>query len=261
MAFPITDKKKNKSSIKVIPENENKNAGSKRSNKNEEETRQSKVPLLISGLLIASLVATYFLVPSFHNFINEAYEVLASNDRQRISQWVSNFGFWGPIAIVLCMIVQMFLFVVPSVLLMIVAVVAYGQFWGAIISTASVMVAATFGYLFGRWIGPVTIYKMIGEKKEKKIEHYVEHYGLWAVVATRATPLLSNDAISFVAGLVKMNYWRFILATAAGIIPLSILVAFIGQNNDRLKTGMIWMSVISVAAFMVFFIYKKVKKS
>jgi uncharacterized membrane protein YdjX (TVP38/TMEM64 family) len=247
-----------KSPVRMV---EQRKAGGENHTKQSDKVQQSKYPLLISGLLIAMLVAAYFLIPSFQEFVRNAYATLSSGDRRQISAWVDNFGFWGPIAIVLCMVAQMFLLIIPSILLMVVAVVAYGPFWGAVIASLSVVVASTVGYFIGRWIGPVTVYRLIGEKKEKKVEQYVEEYGVWAIIAVRATPILSNDAFSFVAGLVKLNYWKFAGATAVGIIPLSALVAIIGKDNDSLKTGMIWLSVVSVIAFIAFLLYKKFSKS
>jgi uncharacterized membrane protein YdjX (TVP38/TMEM64 family) len=61
--------------------------------------------------------------------------------------------------------------------------------------------------------------------------------------------MLSNDAISFVAGLLRMGYWRFIAATLAGIAPLTIFIAIMGQSNDTLLQGLLWGSIVSLNSF------------
>jgi uncharacterized membrane protein YdjX (TVP38/TMEM64 family) len=79
------------------------------------------------------------------------------------------------------------------------------------------------------------------------------------VFITRITPLLSNDAISFVSGILGMNYWKFIAATIGGITPLVILMAWFGENNERLKNGLIWTSVVSFAILIAWIIIDRKK--
>ncbi|MFD2515284.1 TVP38/TMEM64 family protein [Pontibacter locisalis] len=223
----------------------------------ENSGKQNKWPLIITLILIGCLVASYFFIPGFQKEVDNAWDILTSGDKQRISDWVSQFGFWGPFFIVLAMIAQMFLLVINVVALMLVSIIAYGHFWGSIIAIGAVVVASTVGYFIGRWVGEAGVAKLIGEKSERKINGFVEEYGLWAVVIARISPFLSNDAISFVAGLTKMSYFKFMGATLAGIVPLTILLAWLGENNQRLKTGLIWVSAISLAAFIGYIAYDK----
>lgn len=221
----------------------------------DQEIKQSRAVLIISLIIIAGLISSYFLVPEIRDFLRNAYKVLTSENESRISGWVNDLGFWGPVFIVSTMIAQMFLLVIPSPLLMVVAVLAYGPVWGVLISITAIFFASTIGYWIGRLLGVNTIFKLIGSKKEKQIEAYVERYGYWAVIITRLAPMLSNDAISFVGGILKMKYWRFIGATLIGITPLAILIAYFGENNDRLKSGLIWTSVVSLLIFVVYVIW------
>ncbi len=225
------------------------------------EKKQSKWPLYISLIIIVGLVAAYFIFPDFKQNIQEGWEVLSSGDKQKISDWVSQFGFWGPVFIVLAMIAQMFLLVVNVVLLMLVAIVAYGPFWGSVIAIAAVLVASTIGYIIGKSVGEAGVSKLIGPKAERKVSGFMDEYGIWAIIIARISPFLSNDAVSFVAGFATMRYWQFILATLAGITPLTLLLAWLGENNDRLKNGLIWVSAISLLIFIGYVIYDKYYKN
>lgn len=231
----------------------------KREDKQEDEDdfKQSKWPLIITGILIAALIVSYFIFPGFQQEVNNGWDVLTSGDEQRISEWVSQFGFWGPFFIILAMVAQMFLLVINAVALMLVAIIAYGAFWGSIIAIAAVAVASTIGYWIGHGLGEVGVSKLIGRKTEKEVINFVDNYGVWAVVIARISPFLSNDAVSFVAGLARMGYIKFMAATLAGIVPLTILLAWLGENNERLKTGLIWVSVVSLAAFIGYIVYDK----
>lgn len=228
-------------------------------NKVDQGRKQSKLPLIISGLIVAGLVASYFFIPAVNSFLKEAYNTLISGNEDRISQWVDNLGFWGPFFIIVAMTLQMFLIVIPSPLLIVVSVLAYGPYWGSLIAISAILVASTTGFFIGKILGEAAIDRLIGHKKEKQLEFYVERYSGWAVFITRLTPLLSNDAISFVAGILRMGYWKFIAATVAGITPLTVLIAYFGENNQRLKSGLIWVSAVSLVIFVAYIIYDRKK--
>lgn len=212
---------------------------------------------LLSVLIISSLVVLYFTVDEFTYFVDNAFKILTSGDKQRISEWVNQFGVWGPLLIIISMIAQMFLLVIPSPLLMVVAVLAYGPWWGSLLSYASVFTASTVGYWIGRLAGDPLIDKLLGKHKREKTTEYVEHYGVWAVILARVSPFLSNDAISFIGGLIGMGYIKFIIATTIGIIPLIALIAYLGEDTDSLKSSLYWISGISLLIFIGYIIYKK----
>lgn len=224
--------------------------------------KQSKAPLYISLFIIAALVLSYFFIPQVQEFLNNGWSALTSGDEQRTRQWVSQFGWFGPLVIVITMVLQMFLIVIPTPLLMVVTVLAYGPWLGAAILFIAVFVASSIGYFIGRYFGPVIVEKLIGHKNEKKISDFIEDYGFWTVIVVRLSPFLSNDAISFVGGVLKMGYWKFIGATMIGISPLIIFIAYLGGNYERLKTGLVWASLISLVLFAVFVWWdKKVRNS
>ena len=156
------------------------------------------------------------------------------------------------------MIVQMFLFVVPNVFVMIVAIVSYGPFWGAVISFFGVFASSSVGYIIGKYLGPVTVDKFMSEKTRKKTSNFIRRYGVTAIAITRISSF-SNDSLSIVAGLLKMNYRKYILATLGGITPLIVLLAIYGQNGKILK-ALIWIAAFSLILLIVFIIMKERKR-
>jgi uncharacterized membrane protein YdjX (TVP38/TMEM64 family) len=207
------------------------------------------LPLILSITIIGGLLLFYFLHDGFNAFAKEAWTVLTSEDQDRASRWVEQFSFWGPLILIGGFILQMFAFVIPSWLLLLVCILAYGPIWGSALAFAGIGIASTLAYFIGRYVGEHTLQKMIGGKSERKMKTYLEEYGFWLVAIFRMAPFLSNDTISFVAGLLRMTYWRFIAATYLGITPLIVLIAYLGETNDRLKEGFIWASVISLVGF------------
>lgn len=216
--------------------------------------KQDHLPLWISATIITILVASYFLIPSFHQEINEGFHVLISKDKQRTEAWVRQFGLWGPLIIVLAMTLQAFLLFIPNFLLMIVAVLCYGPWLGALISLIAVVAASSAGYVTGEYLGPYALNKLIGKDTRKKIQTWVNHYGIGVVIVIRTSPLLPNDALHFVAGLLHMGYVRFTLATIAGTIPLLVMIALFASSGNVDK-GVMWISIISTALFLIYLLF------
>ncbi|WP_241077719.1 TVP38/TMEM64 family protein [Flavimarina sp. Hel_I_48] len=207
--------------------------------------------------MILGIVGCYFFIPTIREFMDTAWSVLTSDDEQHIQEWVSGFGWLGPILLILAMVVQMFLIVIPTIALMVVSILAYGPIWGSVIVLMAVFAASSVGYFIGRYLGKNFITKLLGEKTENKITKFIESYGSWAVIITRLNPLLSNDAISFIAGLLKMGYWKFIGATMVGILPLTVFIAILGKYTEQLKTGLLWGSILSLSIFICYVLLKK----
>ncbi|NJO03768.1 MAG: TVP38/TMEM64 family protein [Bacteroidia bacterium] len=229
--------------------------------KHKRKIKKSILPGIFSAVLLGGLVLAYFFVPAFQRVVQEGYRVFASGERQQISQWVQQFGFWGPVLIVVGMTAQMFLVVVPSILLIIVSVLAYGPWWGSLYSVIAVAVASSIAYAIGYGASKAFVNRLIGPEAQEKFLKAVKEYGmLGVVVVARINPLLSNDAVSFISGLVKLNFWKFMAATLGGVIPLIALAGFLGANMQRLETGMWWISGIAIVGFVVFYFYRRQKK-
>ncbi len=222
--------------------------------------KQKNLPLWISLAIIILFAGSYFLIPSFHHQVNEGFHVLLSKDKQRTEAWVKQFGLWGPVIIIVTMTLQAFLLFIPNFLLMIVAVLCYGPWWGTLISIIAVLTASSAGYYTGEYLGPYALSKLIGATTQERIKKWVSRYGIGVVVIIRTSPLLPNDALHFVAGLLRMGFLRFTLATLAGTIPLVILIAVFAGEGEMDK-AILWVSVISTVVFLVYVIYDYLKRN
>ncbi|WP_159039920.1 TVP38/TMEM64 family protein [Christiangramia fulva] len=211
-----------------------------------------KFSYILTGSCIAALVICYFAIPSFHDFINQTWNILWSQDEIKIRDYFKGFGFWGPFAIIIIMILQIFLVVFPSWLPMIVAVLAYGFWGGALISVAGVFCASTIAFWIGKFLGEDRLQKMLGSSKNKQISYWVSNYGFWTIAIFRISPFLSNDGISIIAGMLGMKYRKFIFATLCGITPLAFAIAYFGRETEKLKNGLYWIGGAGILIYAAY---------
>jgi membrane protein DedA with SNARE-associated domain len=74
----------------------------------------------------------------------------------------------------------------------------------------------------GRWAG-------LSRGHLRLANRFFDRFGLWAVFAGRLLPIV-RTYISFPAGLSKIGYVRFTLATTAGAIPWNFALAYAGYK-------------------------------
>lgn len=222
--------------------------------------RKSKTPLLLSIAILVVLAGAAIFIPSFRGWLTDAWRILTSGNQDKIQHWVSGFGWFGPLLIILLMVAQMFLLIIPSWLLMIVAILAYGPWYGSAIIFAAIFAASTVGYGIGKFFGRDATQKLLGEKTAGKMSALVSRYGVWAIVITRINPMLSNDAISLIAGIVGMSYRSFIAATMAGITPLVALMAWLQELSGSLTSTLLWISIASAILFIGFLILDRKRR-
>jgi membrane protein DedA with SNARE-associated domain len=86
----------------------------------------------------------------------------------------------------------------------------------------------------GRWAG-------LSRGHLRLANRFFDRFGLWAVFIGRLLPIV-RTYISFPAGLSKIGYLRFTLATMAGAIPWNFALAYagykLGQNYEAVAATM-----------------------
>jgi uncharacterized membrane protein YdjX (TVP38/TMEM64 family) len=123
-----------------------------------------------------------------------------------------------------------------------------------------IFASSSLGYIIGRYLGPYTVNKFISVKTQAKISTFIDNYGVGAIAITRLASI-SNDSLGFVAGILKMSYRKYILATLSGITPLIVILAIYGKNG-KIEKALLWMAGISLVLLAVYiFVDKRRKKN
>lgn len=154
----------------------------------------------------------------------------------RIEAWLKAAGFWGPLLIVLLMTAAIVASPIPSAPIALAAGAAYGHTAGTVYVVIGAELGALIAFALARFLGRDIMVKWFGEKVD---------FG-WlgsqnaltgAVLASRLMPFVSFDLVSYAAGLSGLHFWRFALATLAGIIPASFVLAHFGMEAVSGKPG------------------------
>jgi uncharacterized membrane protein YdjX (TVP38/TMEM64 family) len=77
------------------------------------------------------------------------------------------------------------------------------------------------------------------------------------VLIARLIPVISFDAVSYVAGITSISFWGFFWASAVGELPATIVYSWLGQNISTVAKFGLWAFVCVLALLILGFTVKK----
>jgi len=136
---------------------------------------------------------------------------------------------------------------IPSAPVALAAGAAYGHAWGTLYVVGGAEAGALGAFAIARFVGHDVLHRWFGEQLTKGWAGS-QNALTWFVFISRLLPFVSFDLVSYAAGLTVLKFWRFGLATLAGIIPASFLLAHFGGEIATGETQRIVLSVVGLGA-------------
>lgn len=200
------------------------------------ETRPVKIPsLLIVTILIICLLVTGFYIADKTGITALIVDI------DSMVTYMHSLGSGGPLLVIGLMILAIVFNPLPSAPIALASGAVYGHLWG----TLYILVGAEIGALIAFLITRLTGYHWLRHFTAKKLSlGWVgsQNSLMIMVFVSRLIPFLSFDLISYGAGLTTIAFWRFALATLAGLLPASFLLAHFG--GEMVAADMQQMSLI-----------------
>ncbi len=178
---------------------------------------------ILAGLAILgiALLGVWHFAPSVFT------EARGLTDGERLETLVARAGIWGPAVIVTLMTVAVVASPIPSAPIALAAWAAYGHLWGTVQVVIGAELGALIAFSLARILGHDVLRRVFGDRVDAGLLGSQDALTL-TVFASRLMPFVSFDMISYAAGLSRLHAWRFALATLAGIVPASFLLAHFG---------------------------------
>lgn len=173
--------------------------------------------------------------------------MLADLNSDRISAWVAAVGAWGPILIVALMIAAVVASPIPSAPIALASGAAYGHVYGTVYVLAGAEIGALAAFGLARFLGRDALRRWFGDKVDTGWLGSQNALTV-TVFASRLMPFISFDIVSYAAGLSKLHFWRFGLATLAGIIPASFVLAHFGREIASAESSRAALAAVGLGA-------------
>ena len=236
---------------------ENKNE--KDINKEKNSTKkQFKILKIILAILALSIIVAVIV-----NIIPIMKELSTSEGKIAFKNKVQSTGFLGMMSLFGLQIAQIFLFIIPGEPIEIVAGMCYGGFWGTVFILASTCIISAAIFFMVRKLGRKFVYEFSDEGKVKKIENSKLFQDpkrieiiMFILFLFPGTP---KDLLVYIAGLLPIKPWRFLVITTIARIPSIISSTYAGakiiEGNFKMA-GIIYGVIIAIVVVFIFILNK-----
>jgi len=162
--------------------------------------------------------------------------------KAQVVQW----GAWGPVIYMLLYAVGPS-FLVPGAVMTIAGGLAFGTKWGSVYSLIGGDVGAIVAFAAGRFLGKSFVEKIVGERF-KSMLHRIAKNGFQIILYLRMVPVIPYNALNLLAGASPITFHDYFWATMVGMIPGTILYAFLGDALWHPLSPKFFLALLLIAA-------------
>lgn len=144
--------------------------------------------------------------------------------REKIEAWVRGAGAWGPLLLLGIQAGQILAAPVPGFFVPVLAGIMYGPILGPAVTVIGTVIGSIAAYWIGRSGRPLAE-RLVGGGSLLKAQNLLRGKRWLALVTLFLLPFSPADALCFVAGIVAMDWKRFLFAVALGRVPKDAVVA------------------------------------
>ena len=220
----------------------------------------------ISHHILFAIILLLFLVTFFtiHHHFEKTCLILIAGNLDQVIKLIRSWGVAAPLMSVLLMITQAIVSPIPAFLVTAANGMVFGNFWGALISWIGALMGALTSFYIARLFRNVALRKIVRNQKTVEfIRHAGEKRGFYVILLARLLPFISFDIIGYMAGLSGIRPWAFILATALGMLPATIIYTFIGHEIPVMEENfpiLLTYTTVFIFILVVFSLVQGVRK-
>ena len=148
-------------------------------------------------------------------------------DPRTVKAEVVSWRAWGPIIFILLFAVGPS-FLVPGAVMTIAGGLAFGALWGAMYSMIGAESGALVAFAAGRFLGQSVVERVVGPRFRHMLER-VARNGFYLILYLRIVPVIPYNALNLLAGASPISFRDYFWATTVGMIPGTVLFAFLGD--------------------------------
>jgi len=151
-----------------------------------------------------------------------------------LAGWVDGMGIWGAVAIVGLMVLHSFV-PFPSEFIALGAGAVFGTLVGSALIWTGAMFGASLSFWLARVLGRAATERLLPERYRSVLDNWTEDQGAMSLLVSRFIPIIAFNLINYAAGLTRIGWWTFLWTTSIGILPLTVLMAYLGARMAELS--------------------------
>lgn len=168
-------------------------------------------------------------------------------DLEALRAAIQALGPWAPLGLIALFVIQQLLPILPNFLLIALAGLLFGIPWGVVWAWLGTIAAAAVLYGVGTRWGRRLIRYLVGEERLLVAETILLRRGAWSVMGIRMIPVVPAYVVSYLAGIVRLPFGIYLMGTAIGVLPGTVLYAVLGERITRPTDPWFWGVLLLLA--------------
>ncbi|MGH7194011.1 MAG: TVP38/TMEM64 family protein, partial [Candidatus Saccharimonadales bacterium] len=153
---------------------------------------------------------------------------------QALLEWIRGMGAWGPVVLAIAYVIATVCFVPGSVMTL-----GAGFLFGVVMGALTVSLASVAGASAAFWLGRTIArgwvqQRFAADPRFQALDRVIGREGFKVVLLVRLSPVIPFTAINYALGLTNISYRDFLLASWIGMLPGTILYAYLGSTLHSL---------------------------
>jgi len=208
-------------------------------------------PTILGAMILVGVMwlALYFTEPFLPEESQDLLEQLQYGDlrngKERLRQLIASSGVAAELAFIGLVILQIIVAPIPGQLVGLLGGYLFGFWYGLLISAIGQLIGVSLAIALGRLFGRLIVRKFVSPRLVSKFDLLVGTNGLWNLFLLVLVPIFPDDALCFLAGLTKIDFWKLVLVYFAGRLPGLAALTFVGASAG---SGQIVIYVVLGAA-------------
>lgn len=149
---------------------------------------------------------------------------------EHLAEYLRSFGAMTVVVSLLLMVLQTLFTPLPLFLLAGANGFIFGFWYGTLITLTGSIIGSSIAFYLARGFGRGLVSRCLKQTYMARVDQMSCHEGPWMVFMARLIPVIPSSIISYVAGLSKMTFRGFFIATAVGKLPEIIIYTALGHS-------------------------------
>jgi len=159
---------------------------------------------------------------------------------EQVQALLDELGPWSAFVSVTLMVLHSFV-PFPAELLACANGALFGPWWGALVTWSGAMLGAVSAFSLARRYGPNAVAALTPPRYREPLYRWAEFDSSRPFLLFRLVPVIAFNLVNYAAGLSRLGWWAFLWTTGLGILPMTFLTAFLGEEITKLPAAMNWI--------------------
>ncbi len=230
--------------------------------KREKKGKKKNHNKLILGIII--LIVFGFFIYSY--FTKGFLYSIVNLDQESLIETLSSLGPFSFLAYILLIIIGIIFAPIHPFIFYVTGGIVFGPYISWALTLVGVAIGSSIAFKLSQKYGREFVDKHVSKKHTERFDKISEKYGSLAIFLLRLNPLTSSDVWSYIAGLTKIKFWRFIVYTLLGLAPAIFVQVYFGKeigDNPVLFKIFVGIAIFYLTALvlgLLYFFFVKKKK-